>query len=447
MGMIIADRLTAYHSQPIARQGSPIVDQGKVDAAANAARHAVDAGQPANLAKILSNPDLDLNQAERNALLQTLARDERYRAVFFGDDNFAANTPREIDDNQRIIAAAVKTAYADGALTKDDLLAIADSNGAGNGAQRFMHVLSHDAQAMQPGGIMEDVADALWARNGNDGVDRAVASIYYSSSATLMASNLDTPDKRAAAFESLVQFNEKAPYKNWPGEEGKSFERAALAASAQIFTANSDELIDRYTALTNGETHQDWLAKFVSQTVLNPNAQDIPLDHRRYVAQGVSDALTRGAERFIERAKTSGETDRAIALEQLGRLTAAATMSGAIALNNYSEQLKDTKEGNEKFADMMGAMLGDLFSAGGNTAATDISTIIGAIIDGTGDSHRPDIAAAKEIRRTFTDMVSDFRDSQGNAAPHALGDFNSAYSRALDDMEADMNINLGGYPS
>jgi hypothetical protein len=154
--MIIGDRLTSLtaHSASIAAHSSASVDQGKVETAANAVRHASHAAHPATLARVLTSPAFDLNQAERNTLLQILARDDRDRPMVFGEDKFASLSPDEASANKRTIADALQTAYNDGALTSEDLRAIADAAGNLNtpdpAAQSALNLWARSASPLAP---------------------------------------------------------------------------------------------------------------------------------------------------------------------------------------------------------------------------------------------------------------------------------------------------------
>ena len=71
-----------------------------------------------------------------------------------------------------------------------------------------------------------------------EGMDRANAAILYTSDPALMSRNLDTPDKRAQAFEALVAFNKAAPYEDISaGLTADIWHDSALAASGRLFAA------------------------------------------------------------------------------------------------------------------------------------------------------------------------------------------------------------------
>ena len=425
------------------------IDQQKVDFALKTIRADVPMSESA-LAQALENPNL--NQAERNEIIQTLAREEGQQIRFYGNDATRSGDGgyAELTGDQQTIADAVQQAYDDGAINADDLLRIADANGAGNGAQRFMSILTQSSEARQPGGTAEVLADALWSRNGNDGMDRANAAILYTSDPALMSRNLDTPDKRAQAFEALVAFNKAAPYEDISaGLTADIWHDSALAASGRLFAAHSQELIDRYTSSQPGQPGKtEVLAEFMSQTVFNPDAQGIMLDRQRDLLPTIRSAISNASETFLERASTDGvsATDQSRAMRQYGQLAAAISGGAAVALTRYDGDVAKTKEAREEFAGLIGDLVGELplGDLGGKIADKVSAPIADRIAEALiANPERPDVAIAGELADYFSSQADLLSEKVGN--PDLIQAYESGYSAELLDLQRNLNVNLGGH--
>lgn len=420
------------------------VDQAKVDIALQNIR----ADLPINdsqLAAALTNPNL--NQAERNLIVQTLAREENGQIAFYANDvgRTGDGDYRDLTADQAVIGQALQQAYEDGAINADDLVRIADANGAGNGAQRLLTTLQHGGSGL--GGTVEVLSDALWARNGGDGLDRAVAAIGYTSNPYLQARNLTTPEDRRAAFEALVAFNDKAPYADIPaGPTGEIWRTSALNASGRLFTANSSELIDYYTG-ANGTTAQtEVLARFLSQTVLNPEAQGIWMDRRQDLVPAIRASLDGAATRLLDQARNAepGSLEQERAMAQFGRLTASVSGAAALALTDYSEQIEANKESREAFAGMVSDLvgltkLGDVFGA--DKGAEYLGGLIYDAI--TDNPDRPDQALAGVLYDAYAAQVDALATELDQSGLRS--DFDSGFSAELLNLQSNLNVNLGGH--
>src|SRR5262245_13712589 len=103
---------------------TPDINQADVDLAVRKAHTGNLARSP--VADALRDPNL--NSAERDKVIQTLARDKTMQYAFFGNEgtrwrneNYAA-----LSEDQRVIADAVQSAYESGAINADDLVQLAD---------------------------------------------------------------------------------------------------------------------------------------------------------------------------------------------------------------------------------------------------------------------------------------------------------------------------------
>jgi hypothetical protein len=426
----------------------PLVDDNKVEMALRQIRADIPLNQ-SQLANALRNPNL--NQAEKDLILQKLAREGDHLSFFANDaSRLRDGDYASLSEDQRVIAEAVQKAYDDGAIDADDLVRIADQNGAPNGAQRFMDILEMSGVGRAPGGVAEVLADKLWARNGNDGKDRAVAAMEYSSDPAMMSRNLDTPDKRAAAIEALVKFNEGKPYESLPGSTTRTvWEYEALGAEGRIFTTYSQELIDRYTSVTpehGAET--ETLAKLMSQTVYNPEAKNVWMDRRQDLVPAVRNALGNAADTYLQRARDAkpGSAEQRHAMEQFGRLTASVSGGAAVALTEYSDQIEKNEASKKEFADLVGGLVGKVVKIDtplGNPAEKVASAIAEKVYEAINKNpDRPDQALAGALYDNYTSRIEALSRDLGGVDLSTA--YDSAYSAELLNLQQNLNVNLGG---
>lgn len=339
------------------------INHEQVDLAVRNARSDMPTGG-SQLADALRNPNL--NQAERNLVIQKLARDgDDGQLAFYGNDISRQHDsePAGLTEDQRVIADGLQQAFASGAIDAKDLQRIADKSEAPNGAQRFMSIMQLGADSKNPGSAAEALADALWKRNGDNGKDLAAAGIYYTSDPALMDRKLDTPDKRAAAFEAIVDLNHSKPYENMPeGMSATTWQNDTTMAASRLFISHGQELIDRYTGVTETRgAETEVLSKFLSQTSLNPAAEGMVLDRQRDLIPTINSVLGSATDTYLSRAKQADNpTEQTRALQQLGRLSAGISGGTSLALTEYSKQVKSDQEAAKEVADMVGGAIGAL---------------------------------------------------------------------------------------
>ena len=425
---------------------SGAIDNSKVDAALRAIR----ADVPMNasqLANTLRSPYL--NQDEDNLILQTLARENGEQLRFFandvtraGDDQYASLT-----SDQQVIADGLQRAYSAGAINKDDLLRIADTNTAGNGAQRFMSILEQGTSTREPNGICEVLADALWARNGNGELDRASAALFYTSDPSMMSRNLATPADRTAAFEALIDFNEKAPYASInAGLTATEWKTSALNAEGRLFTSYGQELIDHYTSASQTEV----LAKFMSQTVFNPDAQGIWMDRRRDLIPAIRDTLGQAAQTYLDRAQQAptDSLQQSRAMEQFGRLTASVSGGAAVALTAYDSEIMASDASKQEFAGFVSQLVGltPLGALSDKTLGVGdkvIEALSNKLYDALSQNpDRPDAALAGALYDSYAHQA----DALSTQLNHDLRPaFDAGYAAELLNLQQNLNVNLGGH--
>ena len=308
------------------------------------------------LADALRSPILD--QGERHQVIQRLAREGDARA-FYGNDTIRLyhGLHQAVSDDHRVIANGVQSAFASGAIDARDLQRIADAHP--DGAQRFMAILCLGDNSRDAGNVTQQLADALWTRNGADGKDRATAAMYFTSDPAVMARTLDTADKRATAFEALVDFNQSKPYAQWPPGVAADWKNDALSAPARLFAAHGQELVDRYTDATPERYPQPRiLAVFFSHNIMNPEAKGIALDHQRELVPTVRSTLSDVVDTYFNRGRDPAQ--QISAMQQLGVLTAGVSGATSLALTEYSSKVAAQEEARKEVAAMVGNVIGTL---------------------------------------------------------------------------------------
>lgn len=431
-------------------QASAEIDTQKVDTALRDIR----ADIPMNasqLADALRNPNL--NQAERNQIIQTLSREEGQQLPFYANDaarSIRDNGSTDLGEDQKVIADAVQQAYDDGAINQEDLVRIADTNEAGNGAQRFMAILRQGNSTTEANGVAEVLADGLWARN--EGSDRATAAIFYTSDPKMMSRNLSSPDQRAQAFEALVDFNADSTFEHIPDSTQRTtWQNAALSAEGRLFTAHAQELVDHYTGQDGSTVETEPLAKFMSQTLFNPDAQGIVLNRTQDLVPTIRSAMGNVAQTYLDQAADSpnDSLEQTRAMQQFGRLTASVTGGAALALDTYDDQIMANEESKQAFSGLVGSAIGmtplgaalDKIPAGGGDQI--IEALSNKVYDAMVDSpDRPDAALAGVLYDSYANQAEQVSDQTGvNLSTY----FESGYSAETLNLQQNLNVNLGGH--
>lgn len=400
------------------------------------------------LADVLRNPKL--NQDERHQIIQRLAREGGAQA-FFGNETIRLynGMNKEVSEDHRVIANNLQSALTSGAIDSKDLQRIADS--PPDGAQRFLAVLRLGDNSLDAGSAARVLADALWARNGADGKDRAAAAMYFTSDPAVMARTLDTPARRATAFEALVDFNQSKPYGQWPPSVAEGWKNDALSAPARLFAAHPQELVDRYTALTSQQSPQpEVLARFFSQNIMNPEAKGIALDQQRELAPTVREALISTIDTYFNRARTGAKDSfqQVFAMEQLGRLVAGVSGAASLALTDYTQKVSSQDEARKEIAGLVGSVVGALakrlqlpVGKAFEMSAKDATESILKMIQEQPD--RPDAAFSTHLYREISKHGAGLREELNQ--PGLLRDFygpRASDGRYLDEK---LNVNPGGH--
>ena len=419
------------------------IDQNKVDSAVMTIKADMPMSE-SQLANALRNPNL--NDAEKQLIVQTLARDESAVGVFYANDvNRTVRDPQALSEDQALIGQALQDAYESGAITADDLVRISDYNGVGNGAQRLLDTLVAGG-GTGPNGTVEALSDALWARNGNDGRDRAGAALGYLSDPDLTARNLNTPEARRSAFEALVKLNGNDDNFDTSDSTGEGWQVSALSAAGRLFIANSDELVDYYTGANGGQAQTEVLAQFLGQTVLNPDAQGIVLDRTRDLVPTIRSALDDSAGRLLDGARNAepGSLEQERYMQQFGRLAASVSGATALALTKYDEQIQADEASKEQFVGLVGDLVGAT-RLGEVTGVDKVTELVsGAIWDANHEKReRPDAELAGKLYDVFAAQVEFLATDLDQTGLRSA--FDSAYSAELLNLQQNLNVNLGGH--
>ena len=396
------------------------------------------------LANMLRDPNRP--EADKTAVLQALARgDESGLAAFYANDFLRSlyGEDRALSMDQQEIGRALQAALDQGHLNVDDLLRIADFNPNGNGGQRLLNTLMLGGRP-GAGGAVEALADQLWARN--EGVDRAVAAIGYCSEPGLQSRNLNTFATRRAAFEALVAFNEADPNSRHPDMQAELLRDGGLIAAGRIFAAHSTELVDHYTGAADGVARTETLARFMSQTVLQPEAQGIWMDRRRDLLPAIRGAFAHASNALVGRALMAepGSVDEQRAMSQLGRLTASVSGAAALALTRYSDQIQADEASRAQFAGLVGSLVGKTPLGQVPLATQVVTEVAKAVMAALADNpERPDAAVAGALYDIYAQSVNEAAGENSRANLPTI--FDAAYAAELLNLQQNLNVNLGGH--
>lgn len=393
--------------------------------------------------------DDNFTRAERSQLIKTLANGP-FAAVLIPPDSTwldARNNGQHLQGMQAV-GRALEEAVQDKALDVQGMHKLAASAGAA-GPQR-MYLLLH-AGGQGPGSGLEQYADSLWAQRNDPGRrdSAAIAAIAYQSDPALRASKLGDPEQRRQAFEALIEFNDKAPYAKMGEPAAGEMKKQALAAAATLFRDHGPELIAHYT---EGAMRTGPLAKFLSQTMFNPDAKDLKLDDGRDVASAVGDTLKQAASDCIAKAddpKMQGASrpsrEQEQQLEKLARIGASVSGGVAMAWDKYKDQINETEQSRKAFTGMVEKAVG-LMPGGGlakdvaGKIAEDAANRIGkAFIK---DPARPDIEIGDAMNQYYSDLVRGLADKR-NQSGLTTDTYGQAYRQEYDSLTEKLNRGLG----
>lgn len=389
------------------------------------------------------------NRAYQNALIRELVRSDTPgdRRAFYNE------MQRLTPEQQTIIANAVNQAYTDGAISQADLLNLADFNRAGNGAQRLISRLNASPQASLPGGSIEALGRALLVRaNANAGTKQATldyfgAAIAFGQGEQIYAGNRGTARERIAMFEATVQINDG----EFPGHGNfhQSWTTEGLTAAGRLFVDNAQLVTDFYTGVPASAATTATLAKFFSQTILNPDANALTLGADGNLIDSVNRAIGHVSAHYVGKAASAdSQGDREAFSRGLGALSASINGAVAVALTRYSDKIQSNEAFRDKTVGLINSAISPLFKALPPPVAKfagDATKDIGAaIVDQfITNPERPD----KSIAVDYIDaMESSIRQLEIDHGLHGLANgFGGSRGAEIGDLQRDLNVNLGGH--
>lgn len=263
-------------------------------------------------------------EATKAAMLRALVDDPVHAVSLFGRSH--NQDAAALTSDTAVIGAELRTAFDSGAITTEDLLKVAEKGHPAFGAKDLMPMLLPEGTGIGSAG--EAFAERLQERN--QGNDAAVAAMAFTSSPDLMAKHLDTPEKRADAFEALLTYNDTMAKAD---ANGPAVDQGIVAIS-KLYDAHAEEIVARYAPGDSGESHAEHLSWFYSQTIFNPRAKDLEVSPGQSVTDSVSGRTGDVVDGILKSMHPSDPNSIDDATIRLGRLSAA--MAGGV---DYATQI------------------------------------------------------------------------------------------------------------
>lgn len=331
---------------------------------------------------LMDNPAL--SPAERNAVVQSVARNDGLttRAGPFFPSKLT--DPGVAQQQSRLTAEAVNDALAQGAINQGDLVKIADQSGAG--PQQLIGVLDSAPRSSDANASLETLGQGLWNRadeNQNKigkgpgqidpdtpegkGLqtqivqDRAGATIAFSSDPALASRNLNTPEKRLQAFESLV--NQTDQNRSAPGDNEvlerqqqsreyfddiKQYDDQVKITAASLFNNNAREIVDAYTSADTA-SRGGGLRQFINQEMYDPQTAGVTLSNGQGVTDSVIDSLGRVTTDIRTEFDAGSLNDRKAAARQYGYLASDIKNATIDAAQQYATDVGQVAEKRKAF--------------------------------------------------------------------------------------------------
>lgn len=392
--------------------------------------------------------DENYTRAERSQLIKGLANGPFAAVLIPPDDNWLDGRDKAGHlQGMNAVGRALEEAVQDKALDVTGMHKLAASAGAGG--QQRLYLLLH-AGGHGPGSGTEQYADSLWAQRNDPGKgdNAAIAAIAYQSDPALRASKLGDPEQRRQAFEALIEFNDKAPYAKLGEPAAGEMKRQALTAAATLFRDHGQELIAAYT---DGAMRTGPLAKFISQSMLNPDAKGLKLDDGRDVATAVGDTLKKAATDCIAKAddpamqganRPSREQERQ--LEKLARIGASVSGGVSMAWDAYKDKINETEQSRKAFSSVVEKAIGlvpgsglgkDVVEKIGEEAAKRIGK---AFIK---DPSRPDVEIGDAMNQYYSDLVRGLADARKQSGL-TTDTYGQAYRQEYENLTDKLNRRL-----
>lgn len=331
-------------------------------------------------------------EAAKTAMLRALVDDPVHSASLFGrslNQDAAA-----LASDTAIIGAQMRTAFDNGTITSDDLLKVAQSGHPALGAKDLMPMLLTEGAGV--GGAGEALAERLQERN--QGNDAAVAAMAFASSPELMAKHLDTPDKRAAAFETLLAYNDtmaKADANGPAVDQG-------IVAVAKLYDAHAEEIVARYAPGDDGVAQPEKLSWFYSQTIFNPRAKDLEVAPGQSIADSVSNRTGEVVDGILKSIDPADPRSMDHGPNRLGRLGAAMAGGLDYATQIHAGLIEGDRANAEFIASGVDKLVGKI-PVVGSYAAPGVDALTDHLVDRAGSGR---LAPDPTVAAYFYDHLS-----------------------------------------
>ena len=342
--------------------------------------------------------------AVRTAFIQELIEDTSKRPALFGYSN--TSSPEVVARDQETIGSALRSEFQKGTITAEDLASIPYDDRPGLGSTDLMSMLLPEGSGI--GGAGEALAERLEERN--QGNDAAVAAMAYASSPELMDKHLDTPEKRAAAFESLLAYNDtmaKADANGPAVDQG-------IVAIAKLYDAHAEEIVARYAPGDDGVAQPEKLSWFYSQTIFNPHAKDLEVAPGQSIADSVSGRTGEVVDRILNDIDPADPKSMDHGPNRLGRLGAAMAGGLDYATQIHAGLIEGDRANAEFIASGVDKLLGKIPVVGGYTAPA-VDAVTDRLVERAGsDRLAPDPTAAEYFYDNLSAALGGVESRTGN---------------------------------
>jgi len=360
-----------------------------------------------------------LTQEEKDAYIAGLAKDPDKQMYLYSEmDQLSASEHQQV-------AEGIDSAFRNGQLTSDDLLNLADFDGSGMGPQRLVNLLNMDPGQRTQGSAMEALGEELAQRNGNDN-DRLAAALVFTSSPELAREHLDTPEKRADAFNRLTGALTSDALDPLPDELQDAFRTQLINQTGQLFVDHGAELVDSLTEPGN-PNGPGTLSTFFSEVMFSEEVGNVSAESGQPLGEAIQDTVGNIAEGYLDDIQNSqNPVEREQAALRIGRLVGGISGGAEMRIARYNDELKESQEAREALTGPLNALLGKVGGAvagaagGGGAGAFAADKLASWVSDAVGraliqDPDKPDVGLANDIFYAMQKEISDFAGRTGIA--------------------------------
>jgi len=275
----------------------------------------------------------------------------------------------------------------------------------------------------------------------------------YTSSSMLMQKDLNTPARRQEAFEKLVNFNDSQPYSQLPSSAlTTAWQNQGIKAEANLFAAYGPEMVHDFARPNASTGDMAMLSKFMSQTMFNPNAQDLVLYNSAPLKSTLANSMGNVSGSLLQTMAQAptGSRQSNDAVQEFSQFSATMTAGVELSLTKYDAQINANAAARQQWATMVGQVAGAAagqipgysaatkFSPVGNPAQAITSAMVAHLIN-IKDPTRPKVDPAITLHDQYHNFVNTLKD--GNLT----GSWDGTYAATKGDLETYLNINPGGH--